>query len=79
LFITLLSRNHCLVAEVECREDQVVIHTKDKGLLADLHKIYHRDMSMVEFARANYRLNRWKPYGLRWELVLASEYRRRVS
>ncbi len=79
MFITLLSRNQSLVAEVECRENQVIIHTDDQGLSADLHKIYHRNMSMVEFARANYRLNRWKPYGLSWQLVLTSEYRRHVG
>jgi len=79
VFITLVSRNNRLVAEVECRENQVTIHTDDGRLLAELVKVYRQNMSMVEFARANYHLNRWKPYGVSWELVLTSEYSSHVG
>lgn len=79
MFITLVSRNNRLVAEVECRENQVIIHTDDGRLQAELDQVYRRNMTMVEFARANYHLNQWKPYGVSWELVLSSEYRSYVG
>lgn len=78
MFITLLSRNRTLVAEVECKENQVAIQTEDKQLLSELQRVYRHNMSMIEFVQANYRLDRWKANGFSWELVISSEYHSQV-
>lgn len=79
MFITLVSKDHQLLAEVECRENHVAIHSDDVRLLSDLQQVYRQNMTMVEFVRANYCLNRWRANGLSWELVIASEYRSQVG
>lgn len=79
MFITLVLKDRQLLAEVECRENHVAIHTDDAKLLADLQQVYRQNMTMVEYTRANYSLNRWRANGLDWELVIASEYRRQVG
>lgn len=73
MFVTLVSFNHHIVAKIECSENKLVIHADDDQVIEYLSKIYNHNMDLVEFARANYRLNQLRADGLTWKLVLAND------
>lgn len=74
MFITLVHKNRKLAAKVKYTEQQVIIKTDDDALKTLLATVYSTEMKVEDFARANYRLDRYRSAGLLWELVLASEY-----
>ncbi len=74
MFITLIRHGKETAAIVEYKDNRVLIETEDTRLKALLDQIYPEKISMVDFARANYRLNNLKSSGLSWELLLANEY-----
>jgi hypothetical protein len=73
VFTTLLTKDHQLVAKVEYKDDAVIIETDDPDVLEKLQTIYADQMSVVDFVRANYRLNRLRAEGVIWELRMSSE------
>lgn len=74
MFVTLVHKNDQLAALVRFEEDHVDI-TARKGCVGEmLRNIYSNDMNPLEFARANYQLNKLRPKGITWELVLSTEF-----
>lgn len=75
MFVTLVLENSRLAAQVHFEDSRVHISASQDSLRAILREVYRPNMTPLEFARANYQLNRYRPQGITWELVLSEEYK----
>lgn len=73
MFVTEIWHGARLAANVEYRENGVIISTEDPNLCHRLPEIYGSDMELGEYLRRNYELNRLRTEGYTWELKLARE------
>lgn len=74
MFVTIVRDNNQLAAVVHCDEHRLDISNGPEKVCSMLRQVYHPKMTPLEYAKANYQLNRFRPYGITWELMLASEF-----
>lgn len=75
MFVTLVRENNRLAALVHFDECQVDISAVKDSVETMLKEVYRPHMTPTEFAKANYQLNRYRAFGITWELMLSSEYK----
>ncbi|KAF0195240.1 MAG: hypothetical protein FD169_1487 [Bacillota bacterium] len=75
MFVTVVRESNRLAALVYYEECRVDISIAQKSVEVMLKEVYRSDMTPMEFAKANYQLNRYRPTGITWELMLSSEFK----
>jgi len=75
MFVTVVREGNRLAALVHYAESQVNISTAQENVRLMLDEVYKACMSPMEFVKANYHLNRYRPFGITWELMLSSEFK----
>ena len=73
MFVTLIRENDHLTALVRFEFNKVQIETAEQNMREQLWDIYRPEMSALEFAKANYRLNRLRTQGITWEVSLVDQ------
>ena len=75
MFVTVVRESNRLAALVHYEECRVDISVAQENVRTMLKEVYRTDMTPMEFAKANYQLNRYRPFGITWELMLSSEFK----
>jgi len=75
VFVTVVRQNDRLAACVHFADCHVQISAAKEETCSMLKDVYRHTMTPMEFARANYQLNRFRPNGITWELMLSSEFK----
>ena len=75
MFVTVVRESNQLAALVHYDESRVDISVAQENVCTMLKQVYRPTMTPMEFAKANYQLNRFRPFGITWELMLSSEFK----
>ncbi|MDP3487961.1 MAG: hypothetical protein Q8S19_08525 [Bacillota bacterium] len=75
MFVTVVRESNRLAALVHYDEYRVDISLAQENVRILLKEVYRANMTSIEFVKANYQLNRYRPFGITWELMLSSEFK----
>lgn len=75
MFVTVVRESNRLAALVHYEESRVDISAAQENVRTMLKEVYKISMTPMEFAKANYQLNRYRAFGITWELMLSSEFK----